>query len=369
MNPMKRYSRREFLRFGGIALGAMTLGEWLAACGQALLPSSTATPAATLSPTLGAASTSLPTPAQLVAASPSPNLPATQATATASATAQVIPDLVVVHGPDPESMVRAALSALGGMQRFMATGANVIIKPNMCTDYPYQYAATTNPWVVAGLVRLCLEAGAASVRVMDFPFASTAEAAYTSSGIRQQVEAAGGQMAYMSPLFRYVSTPIPAGIELKSAKIYEDILKADLLINVPIAKDHSSTRLTLGMKNLMGVVTTADRTVMHGNLGQRIADLTSLIRPKLTVVDAVRILVADGPTGGGNLNNVKELDTVIASQDIVAADSYATTLFAGLPNFLGLQPKDIGYIAAATAMGLGRSDLQNLNIQDTSISA
>jgi uncharacterized protein (DUF362 family) len=162
----------------------------------------------------------------------------------------------------------------------------------------------------------------------------------------------------MTPLFKYVKTPIPDGVDLKEIEVYEDILKADVLINVPIAKDHSSTRLTLGMKNLMGVI--LNRNTMHVNLGQRIADLTSLIRPRLTVVDAVRILVANGPSGGGDLNNVKKIDTVIVSPDIVAADSYATTLFENI------QPTDIQYIAKAAAMGLGRMDIQNLVVKDIS---
>jgi uncharacterized protein (DUF362 family) len=234
----------------------------------------------------------------------------------------------------------------------------VIVKPNICVAHPYQYAATTNPWVVGTLVKMCFEAGAGSVRVMDYPFGCPAEEGYATSGIREQVEAAGGEMAYMTPLFKYVKTPIPDGVDLKEIEVYEDILKADVLINVPIAKDHSSTRLTLGMKNLMGVI--LNRNTMHVNLGQRIADLTSLIRPRLTVVDAVRILVANGPSGGGDLNNVKKIDTVIVSPDIVAADSYATTLFENI------QPTDIQYIAKAAAMGLGRMDIQNLVVKDIS---
>jgi uncharacterized protein (DUF362 family) len=207
---------------------------------------------------------------------------------------------------------------------------------------------------------MCFEAGAGRVRVMDYPFGTSAEEGYSRSGIREQVEAAGGEMAYMTPKFKYVSMSIPDGIDLKKAQVFDEILNADLLINVPIAKDHGSTRLTLGMKNLMGVV--LNRNAMHVNLGQRIADLTSLIRPKLTVVDAVRILIANGPSGGGDLNNVRKMDTVIVSPDIVAADSYATGLF-------GLQPTDIAYIAAGAAMGLGRSDLQNLKIADIPLSS
>ncbi len=130
-----------------------------------------------------------------------------------------------------------------------------------------------------------------------------------------------------------------------------------MVINVPIAKHHSLARLTLGMKNLLGVI--QKRSSMHRNLGQRLADLTSLVYPTLTVVDAVRILTDHGPSGG-NLDDVKQLDTLIVSPDIVAADSYAATLF-------GLGPQDLGYVQAATAMGLGRSDLENLKVEEIAV--
>ena len=267
------------------------------------------------------------------------------------------PDLVVVRQGEPENLVRKAIDALGGIERFVQSGANVIVKPNICVGYSYEYAATTNPWVVGTLVKMCYEAGASHVQVMDYPFGCSAQQGYKASGIQEQVEEAGGEMVFMTPTFKYVKTAIPQGIDLKEIKVYEDVLKADVVINVPIAKDHSDTRLTLGMKNLMGVI--LNRNTMHFNLGQRIADLASLIRPQLTVVDAIRILTANGPSGGGNLNNVKKIDTIIAGQDFVAVDSYAASLF-------GLQPEDIGYIEAGASMGLGRSDLQNLEIAEIS---
>ena len=131
--------------------------------------------------------------------------------------------------------------------------------------------------------------------------------------------------------FKFISTEIPLGKDIKKWDIYEDILKADVLINIPIAKHHNGSRLTLGMKNLMGTIPNAQH--FHMNLHQRIADLASRVRPTLTIVDAVRILVANGPTGG-DLKDVRKLDTIIAGTDIVAVDSYATSLF-------GLKPDDM----------------------------
>jgi len=254
-------------------------------------------------------------------------------------------------------MVSKAVELLGGMGRFVKKGDNVIIKPNIGPSVrAYEYAATTNPWVVAAVVRLCLEAGAGRVRVMDKPFGGSPEDGYARSGIKEQVERAGGEMEIMSR-FKFVSTDIPQGKDIKKWDIYEDILKADVLINVPIAKQHSAARLTLGLKNLMGTINNAQ--LFHINLHQRIADLATQVRPALTIIDAVRILVANGPTGG-NLKDVRKLDTIIAGADIVAADSYATTLF-------DMKPEDVPYIINAANMGLGSSDLGKLNIKEITL--
>jgi uncharacterized protein (DUF362 family) len=269
----------------------------------------------------------------------------------------IYPDLVVARNGEPEDMVRAALSALGGMARFVKPGDVVVVKPNICVAYhSYEYAATTNPWVVAGIVKLALEAGAKKVKVMDYPFGGTAEQAYNISGIQSEVQKAGGSMVVMSGL-KFVDTEIPQGKDLRSARIYDEVLNADVLINVPIAKHHELARLTLGMKNMMGVI--YDRPGMHANLGQRLADLNSRVRSKLVIIDAVRMLMAHGPTGG-NLSDVRKADTLIASPDIIAADSYAATLF-------GINPDDLTYIKKGTAMGLGVKNLDKLRIEEISL--
>jgi len=262
--------------------------------------------------------------------------------------------LTVARGKSPAEITQQAIAALGGIERFVHSGDDVIIKPNICVAYhTYEYAATTNPEVVATLVSLCLGAGAKKVRVMDYPFGGGADAAYERSGIAQAVTAAGGQMEQMAKM-KYRKTAIPAGHDIKEWPVYQDVLEADAFINVPIAKHHNLARLSLGMKNLLGVV--LDRNKYHRNLGQRLADLTSLVYPTLTVVDAVRILVDHGPTGG-SLEDVQQMDTVIASHDPVAADSYAATLF-------GLAGADIAYVKAAAEMGLGEMELSSLKIEE-----
>jgi uncharacterized protein (DUF362 family) len=262
--------------------------------------------------------------------------------------------MAVARGDSPATITAKAVAALGGMARFVKADDDVIIKPNICVDYnPPEYAATTNPTVVATLVKLCLDAGAKRVRVMDTPFGGTPESAYAISGITDAVETAGGTMEVMNPA-KFVETGIPEGLDIDAWNVYRDMLTADVLINVPIAKHHSLARLSLGMKNLLGVITQPNK--IHSNLGQRVADLASLLRPTLTVVDAVRILRDHGPTGG-SLNDVEQANTIIASHDFVAADAWAATLF-------DLDGDDIPYIRAAAKMGLGSMDLSELKIEE-----
>lgn len=261
--------------------------------------------------------------------------------------------LAAVRGEDPKATTRTALAAIGGIERFVRSGDDVIVKPNICVDYrSYEYGATTNPEVVAELVKLCLGAGAKRVRVMDMPFGGGPESAYANSGIADAVKAVGGKMEVMVAA-KFRKTEIPEGQDITNWHVYQDILSADTLINVPVAKHHSLARLSLAGKNLLGVISSP--SLMHANLGQRIADLVSLVRPSLTVVDAVRTLVAHGPTGG-NLDDVRLTNTVIASHDIVAADAYAATLF-------DLTGDDIAYVKAAAEMGLGTMDLGSIKIE------
>ncbi len=244
-------NRRQFLkRLAALGLSSAGLSVLLeaAACSPEPSPSPAAAAIPPAEPTAAkGVATPLPSAVSPTAA------PAAGATATSAATAS--PSyLSVVHGDDPAELTRRAVKSLGGIERFVQPGQKVIIKPNICVAYHSpEYAATTNPQVVAALVTMCLSAGAASVQVMDHPFGGTAEEAYKVSQIGEAVAAAGGEMVLMAPL-KFKMTDIPMGKAIKKWEAYQDALKADVLINVPIAKHHSLARLTLGGKNLLGLV-------------------------------------------------------------------------------------------------------------------
>jgi uncharacterized protein (DUF362 family) len=372
---MKRISRREFLSLVTQSAGAAAVFQLLAACGikPAAAPGTpTITPFAPLQFGVegGLSVANDPAATGTSGSADTPTSTAEPATETPSPAAEPAYLAVARGGDDPEALTRAAIAAIGGMGRFVRQGASVLIKPNACVVRDYLYAATTNPWVVAALVKMSFEAGAGKVLVFDFPFGGSTEETYKASRIGEQATAAGAQMEYLD-LSKFVKTDLPNGHSLKSAKFYSEVINADVVINVPIAKNHSTTGVTLGMKNMMGTV--YDRAnAIHADIYRRIADLADYVRPELTVMDAIRVLIDHGPQGG-NKNDVRKIDTVIASADIVAVDAYACRLFAPLnPNSDFYQkiladPNNLGYVKYGAEWGIGRSDLANLKIEEIAI--
>jgi len=332
--------RREFCRLLGICgLAACTGG--LSGCARALQWSDTRH-ADTVTREFGAAPPSIGTTASAGATSP----PAAQAS----------PDIAVATGDDPAANTRLAVEILGGMGGFVRKGAHVVIKPNIVIAREPQYGVTTNPAAVAAVVKMCWDAGAASVTVFDRPTAPTLQA-YAVSGIKKAVQDAGGTMKVLADRdFERIS--IPKGRILTSWPVLTDIFDADVMINMPCAKTHGEAGLTLSMKNLWGVMG-GDRGLLHQDLMQKIVDANSLIKPQLVILDAFRLLFRNGPTGGG-LQDVKPGRTCIAGTNQVSVDAYGTSLF-------DMQPTDLAYVKLAADQGLGIADLAKLRIEKRSV--
>lgn len=262
------------------------------------------------------------------------------------------PDLVVARGESPRQLVKAALDAMGGMQSFVSRGDVVVIKPNIGWDRIPEQAANTNPEVVAAVVQLCFEAGAKKVRVFDRPV-NDPRRCYVQSGIAAAAGALGADVAYMDE--RKFKDMDIRGETLKSWPLYTELFEADKVINIPIAKHHGLAKLTLSMKNWMGVMG-GQRRQIHQKLDDSLTDLAVKIKPTLTILDAVRILTANGPQGG-SLADVKKLDTVIVGTDQVAIDSYGATLF-------GMKGSELGYVVRGHKLGLGQMDLNKVKIRN-----
>lgn len=274
--------------------------------------------------------------------------------ATSTFAAGNAPEIAVVTGKDYGMLVTKAIETLGGPQAFVKEGDKVVIKPNIGWDRTIAQGANSHPAVVVQLVKLALEAGAEEVKIFDHT-CNEKRRCYVSSGIQDAIDAIDDKRVRLEHIDqrKFIPVDIKNGKSLSQWEIYRDALQADVYINVPVAKHHGLSRLTLGLKNAMGVIG-GRRGSLHFNLGQKLADLATVIRPTLTVVDATRMLMRNGPQGGDE-NDVVLRDTILATTDPVAADAYATTLF-------GLKPEEIESTVAAYALELGEIDPAKMRI-------
>jgi uncharacterized protein (DUF362 family) len=265
------------------------------------------------------------------------------------------PLVVMAKEGDAAQLARDALGALGGMGRFVHEGQTVVVKPNIGWDRKPEFAANTNPEVVREVVRLCLAAGASRVKVFDRT-CNDPRRCYVSSGIAAILEAERDERIELSQVderkFRKVESS--EATVLKRGSYYEDVLEADCFINVPVAKHHSASGLTIGMKNIMGVIG-GNRAVLHRRLAEALVDMNRVVRSHLTIVDATRVLIANGPQGG-RIEDVKILGTLLASDDVVAADAVTASLF-------DKSIQDLPYLQLAEEKGLGVSDLSRIRLK------
>jgi len=265
--------------------------------------------------------------------------------------------LVAIKGGEPDVMFQQGIDALGGIRAFVKKGQKVVVKPNIGWDVTPERAGNTSPKLVAGIVKQCLNAGAKEVYVFDHS-CDNWQRCYKNSGIEAAVKNAGGKIAPAHTENYYHEVTLPKAKNLKMAKEHELILESDVFINVPVLKNHSSTRVTVAMKNMMGNVW--DREYWHRNdVHQCIADFAAYRKPTLNVVDAYYVMKQNGPRGIST-NDVVMMKSQLISTDIVAIDTAATKLF-------GANPADVRHIQIAADQKVGRMDIENLNIKRIAI--
>lgn len=266
--------------------------------------------------------------------------------------------LVAVAKGAPAEAVRRVVAALGGMKRFVKEGGRVVLKPNMGFPNPPEWATTTHPEVVKAVAELCIEAGARRIIVMDHPLRD-AELCRDRTGIGAALAGLKGVVIALPDDQKFFEErSIPQAKQLKVTSVAREVLKADALINIPTAKSHSATGVSLGIKNLMGLVW--DRKVFHQDmeLNRAVAEQLYVMKPALTIVDAIYALLTRGPGGPGQ---VEKLDTVVGSVDPVAADAYSV----GLAKWYNREFKggDVKHLQIANELGFGECDVAKMDVK------
>jgi len=265
-------------------------------------------------------------------------------------------DIVLAEGRDPYKNTEKAIELLGGMGRFVKKGSVVVIKPNMAWDRTPEQASNTNPYVVGCLVDLCFKAGAKRVNVFDVP-CNDARRVYNRSGIAEMAKKKGASV-YFADHWNVVKARFPYPSPMEKWPVLRDAVECDTFINVPVLKHHGLTGLTLSMKNLMGVCS-GTRGLIHIDIGRKLVDLTDFISPDLTVIDATRVLVKHGPSGG-NMEDVVVMNKVFAGTDPTLCDSYACSL-------MKKDPSSVPYIAEAIKKNFGNADISKAKIHTVKV--
>ncbi len=266
------------------------------------------------------------------------------------------PDLAVVSG-DPAAAARKAVDMLGGMSRFVQKGQRVVLKPNMSFASGPERASNTHPALVAAVAQMCLDAGAEQVMVVDNPLQS-AELCLRRAGVVEACKPLKNVYVQMFTDHKfYREIKVPQGKVLDKVEVLKEVLDSPVLICLPQAKSHSNTGISMGLKGLMGLIW--DRWSFHSkyNINEAIADLATVIRPKLTILDATRALTTGGPGGPGE---VTKPNLVIAGTDPVAVDSFGVSVAPWYgQQFKGRQ---VEHLAAAGQRGLGKVDTEQLSV-------
>lgn len=263
-------------------------------------------------------------------------------------------DMVAVMGGNPDAMFDLGIQEIGGMGAFVKKGQKVLVKPNIGWDVIPELAANTNPALVKRIIEHCFSAGAKEVYVFDHTCDNWVNC-YKNSGIEKMAKDAGAKVVPANSENYYQEISIPGGVKLQKAKVHEILLETDVFINVPVLKDHNSTRMTASLKNTMGLVW--DRGYWHSNnLDQCVADYALYEKkPSLNVIDCYNVMVKNGPQG------VSKDDLVMMKSQIITPDWVAGD--AAAARMLNVPADMIGYLPIAHKMGIGNMNIDGLNIK------
>jgi uncharacterized protein (DUF362 family) len=260
--------------------------------------------------------------------------------------------VIAKSSTDAATLTRAAIDGLGGMKRFISNGDMVVVKPNIGWDRMPLHAANTNPEVVATVVQMAYEAGAKHVVVTDAS-CNDPNRCFQRSGIWDAAYHKGAEVIIPAE-HRFRGMRL-RGEVLDDWPVYTPLIQADKVINVPVAKHHNLAKYTGAMKNWYGSLG-GRRNRLHQNIDVSIADLASFMRPTLTVLDATRVLMRNGPQGG-NIDDTRVKNQVIASVDQVAADAYGCTL-------IGQKRENLAYLRMGQERGLGTMAYETLRVRE-----
>ena len=195
--------------------------------------------------------------------------------------------------------LKEAFRLLGGLTTVLRKGDSVVIKPNLLLPVSYESGATTNPFVVEALIELLDEIGVTKVVIAEGAVVGQNTAkCFTVCGYD---EVAKRKSVPLIDLKKddFIPLGLSNGKVLRKLKIPKTIVDADAIISVPVLKTHDCFPVSLGLKNMKGVIHERDKQKFHLlDLAQCIVDLNKLVLPTITVIDGTVGMEGMGPVYG-----------------------------------------------------------------------
>ena len=273
------------------------------------------------------------------------------------------PDLAVVKGSNYSKNTKKAVEILGGIGKFVPQHSKVALLPN---PQSYNPGTHTKPEIVRAVIQMCKAAGADEIACLGWlPIRY-----WQNTGIKRVIDEEGANLviADQADQLQFTAIPVPGGKLLHEVEIMNRFFDYDVFITTPITKEHSGNNFSATMKNMMGINSPRSDQSFHKRdwtflrddieyLEQCIADLNTVIKPDLCIVDATEFVITNGPHGPGELRKPSK---VIAGIDRVAVDTYCARLF-------DYNPKDISVLRKAYEHGIGEMDLTRVKIEEISI--
>jgi uncharacterized protein (DUF362 family) len=229
-------------------------------------------------------------------------------------------------------------TALSGCER-------VLIKVNFITVKTWDTGATTDPIVVEAIIKKLQNLHREICVVESDATMTSADRAFEATGMREMSERNGVRCLNLRKVTDRVKIDIPHGEALKRITVPR-IVAESTVISAAKLKTHTSTKVTLGMKNMFGLLPDKLKGKYHlRGISKVIVDINSVLKPRLTVIDGFVGMEGAGPSDGTPV----KMDLIIAGQDPVATDATASRV-------MGFDPREIAHIRKAYERGLGNID-------------
>ncbi len=265
----------------------------------------------------------------------------------------------IIKGHDVDKMVRTSVEAIGGIDKIVKPNSKVLIKPNVGFN---DINAVASPEVVRAVVELVQDANPKEIIMAESGVRGyDTSDNFEATGIADVAKELNVDLINLDKTGKVVRVKTKGGKTLKEVKAFKQAYDADVIICIPKLKRHSEATVTISLKNMMGIIPDDQKGRFHElNLHQCIADLNSVFRPNLVIVDAIEVMTVSGPRRGKMIPG----NAILASGDPVAVDVIAAEYLFKLEGHISplKAALNVAHIRLAAELGVGTNDISKIEV-------